>query len=206
VNVCVFTGSNYGRRPTYSDAARSLGHSLGERGFGLIYGGASVGLMGVVADAALAAGGRVVGVLPKALADLELAHQGLTELHIVSSMHERKSTMAELSDCFIALPGGLGTLEETFEALTWAQLGFHDKPVGLLNTDGYFNDLLCFLDSMVAELFVKPVHRDMLIVAEDPRELIERMTRASVPRSSKWIDDPPVSPTSATVMTQRRST
>src|SRR3546814_750650 len=154
MRLCVFCGSSDGARPAYRDAAHALGKALADAGIGLVYGGAAVGLMGAVADGALARGGEVMGVLPRSLADRELAHPGLTQLHVVGSMHERKAMMAKLSDGFIALPGGLGTFEELFEIWTWAQLGYHRKPVALLNVDGYYDGLLSFLDHPVREAFV----------------------------------------------------
>src|ERR1051325_8659898 len=153
--LCVFTGSSSGARAAYAEAARELGTLLARRGIGLVYGGARVGLMGAVADAVLAAGGEAIGVIPQALVAKEVAHTGLTALHVVESMHARKAMMSDLSDGFIALPGGWGTLEELFEVLTWAQLGLHRKPTGLLNVDGYFDGLLAFLTHTVAEAFVR---------------------------------------------------
>ena len=167
--VCVFCGSNAGARSVYTEAAREVGRAIAERGLRLVYGGASVGLMGALADAALGAGGEVIGVMPRALIEREIEHKGLTELHEVASMHERKALMADLSDAFLALPGGAGTLEEVFEVWTWAQLGHHRKPVGLLNAGGYFDLLIAFLDHQRREKFVRPEHRDMLIVESRPR-------------------------------------
>lgn len=164
-----------GSNPAYAEAARSLAQILVQNGITLVYGGASVGIMGQLADAALAAGGDVIGVMPQALVDREVSHLNLSELIVVDSMHERKATMAELSDGFIALPGGLGTLEELFEVLTWAQLRFHSKPCGLLNTNGYFDQLIAFLDHSVSEKFVKPVHREMLLISNDPSSLLTAM-------------------------------
>lgn len=175
MNVCVFCGSSDGRAPSYKHAAAELGHALAQRNNQLVYGGASVGLMGSVADAALAENGKVIGVLPQSLADRELAHPGLTELHIVDSMHTRKARMAELADCFIALPGGIGTLEEVFEVWTWAQLGFHNKPLGLLNLNGYYDDLIRFLDHVTAEHFVATSQRDRLLVDQTPAGLLSQL-------------------------------
>jgi uncharacterized protein (TIGR00730 family) len=183
----VFCGSNGGGRPAYRDTALALGAALADAGIGLVYGGASVGLMGAVADGALARGGEVIGVLPRALADRELAHPGLTALHVVASMHERKAMMAELSDGFVALPGGLGTFEELFEIWTWAQLGYHRKPVAVLNVEGYYDGLLGFLDHTVREAFVKPAHRDALIVDREIATLLEAMRRYAAPTTPKWI-------------------
>jgi hypothetical protein len=186
--VCVFCGSNAGDRPAYAEAARALAELLALRGLTLIYGGGSVGLMGVLADAALSAGGRVVGVLPGHLSRREIAHAGLTELHIVSSMHERKALMAARADAFIALPGGLGTMEELFEVLTWGQLGLHRKPCALLNVDGYFDRMIGFLDQSVARGFVQPRHRDMLLVEPDPARLLERIATYTAPAVEQWLD------------------
>ncbi len=188
MNICVFTGSSSGRNDSYKQAAEQLGTELARREIGLVYGGASVGLMGVVADAALNNGGKVIGVLPQSLADLEIAHQQLTELRIVTSMHERKAQMADLSDAFIALPGGIGTLEETFEVWTWSQLGIHNKPIGLLNVAGFYNGLESFLDHLVAEAFVKPVHRRILLSDSEPESLVDKLIAAEVPTIGKWID------------------
>ncbi len=185
--LCVFCGSSSGDAPAYTAAARALGTALARRGIGLVYGGASVGLMGAVADAALEAGGDVIGVMPEALAKKELAHAGLTELRIVASMHERKALMAELSDGFIALPGGLGTLEELFEVWTWAQLGYHAKPCALLNVAGFYDPLIAFLDGVVAHRFLKPAHRAMLVVTDDSDDLLDRLATYQPPDVGKWI-------------------
>jgi len=173
--VCVYCGSSSGRRPEYSYAARSLAKALISRGIGLVYGGAGIGIMGEIADAVLAGGGQVIGVIPQMLADKEVAHDGLTELKIVGSMHERKQVMMDLSDGFIALPGGLGTQEELFEVLTWSQLGLHTKPCGLLNVEGYYDKLCSFLDHAVEEQFVKSHHREMLLVEQSPEKLLTLM-------------------------------
>jgi hypothetical protein len=186
-SVCVYCGSSPGRRPEYGEAARRLGAELAARGLGLVYGGSSVGLMKVVADAVLARGGRVTGVIPEALVRKEIAHRGLTELHVTASMHERKTRMAELSDAFVALPGGLGTLEELFEAWTWGQLGLHAKPCGLLNVAGYWDGLTSFLDLSVAEGFVKAANRAMLVVSDDPADLLDRFGVWRPPAVPKWI-------------------
>jgi len=186
-SLCVYCGSSIGRTPTYAEHARALGRAFAQRGIRLVYGGASVGIMGVVADAALAAGGEVIGVIPAALADKEIAHHGLTQLHVTKSMHERKALMADLSDGFIALPGGIGTLEEIFEILTWAQLGFHEKPCALLNVDGYYDALTAFLDHTVAEAFVQPLHRSMLIVESDADVLLDRFANYIAPAVKKWV-------------------
>jgi uncharacterized protein (TIGR00730 family) len=187
--LCVFCGSSTGRRAVYSDSARRLGAALVSRGWGLVYGAGDIGLMGVLADAALQAGGEVIGVIPQALVDREVAHPGLTQQHIVSTMHERKALMADLADAFVALPGGYGTCDEFFEVLTWAQLGMHAKPIGLLNTAGYFNSLLAWLDHMVNEGFVRPDHRQLLLTADEPLKLLDLLQSyrpATVP--TKWIN------------------
>lgn len=186
--ICVFCGSSAGDRPEFSAAARRLGATLAGRDLGLVYGGASVGLMGVLADAALAAGGEVIGVIPAALVSKEIAHSGLSELVVVDSMHQRKARMAELADGFIALPGGMGTMEETFEVLTWAQLGIHQKPCALLNAAGYFSPLLSFLDSAVQRGFLRRQHRDMLLVSSDPDELLDSCAAYRPVEMAKWLD------------------
>ncbi len=173
--VCVYCGSSSGRRPEYGYAARSLAKVLTLRGIGLVYGGASVGIMGEIADAVLAGGGEVIGVIPQSLVDKEVAHDRLTELKVVGSMHERKAVMMDLSDGFIALPGGLGTQEELFEVLTWSQLDFHKKPCGLLNVEGYYDKLCSFLDHAVEEQFVKMHHRETLLVENSPEKLLSLM-------------------------------
>lgn len=186
--LCVFAGSSAGADPVYLDAARTLGHALATRGLVVVYGGAKVGLMGAMADAALAGGGRVVGVIPEALVAKEIAHAGLTALHVVDSMHTRKAMMAELSDAFVALPGGWGTLEELFEVLTWGQLGLHRKPCGLLNVDGYFDGLLRFLDDTVARGFVRPEYLKMIAVDTTADGLLDRLAIAQPPAVTKWIE------------------
>lgn len=165
-SLCVFCGSSFGNQPNFKDMAHELGKSLARQKITLIYGGASIGLMGELADAALAEGGKVVGVMPEQLVAREVSHTGLSDLIVVQDMHERKAKMAELADGFIALPGGLGTLEELFEVLTWAQLRFHEKPCGLLNVQGYYDFLLRFLDNAVSSEFIRPPHREMLLVSE----------------------------------------
>lgn len=187
-SVCVFCGSSTGRDPVYTANAEGLGRRLAEEGTTLVYGGASVGTMGAIARAALDAGGRVVGVIPANLDRVELAAEGLTELHRVGSMHERKALMAELADGFVALPGGLGTLEETAEIATWSQLGLHTKPLGLLNTAGFYDGLLGFLDHATAEGFVRPEHRSLLLAADDPAALLGRMRAWSPATAPKWVD------------------
>jgi uncharacterized protein (TIGR00730 family) len=173
--VCVFCGSKHGRRPEYTEAARAMGAALAARGIGLVYGGGRVGLMGVIADAVLDAGGEAVGVIPDHMSDREIAHYGLTDLRVVGSMHQRKALMYELSDGFVALPGGLGTLEELFEITTWSQLGLHAKPTGLLDVDGFYTPLVRFLDQLVTEGFVTERHRRLLRVAAKPPDLLARL-------------------------------
>jgi uncharacterized protein (TIGR00730 family) len=186
--LCVFCGSAAGARPEYAGAAREVAAELARRRLGLVYGGGSVGLMGVLADAALAAGVEVIGVIPRPLASRELAHTGLTELRLVDSMHERKATMASLVDGFIALPGGFGTLEETLEILTWSQLGIHRKPVGVLNTAGYYDSLVRFLGHAVDEGFLRRDYLDLFLVAGAPAELLDCLTSwrpPAIPRA--WL-------------------
>jgi uncharacterized protein (TIGR00730 family) len=173
--LCVFCGSKHGVRPAYREAARAMGEALVAGGIALVYGGGRVGLMGVVADAVLDAGGEVTGVIPEAMSDREIAHSGLTDLHIVKTMHERKALMYNLSEGFVALPGGLGTLEELFEITTWSQLGLHAKPTGLLDVAGFYSPLVAFLDQLVSEGFVSRRHRGLLRVAADPVELLGRL-------------------------------
>ena len=186
--ICVYCGSSPGENTLYRDMAQQLGQVLVEKKLGLVYGGASVGLMGRVADSVLAGGGAVTGVIPRAFAS-RVSHRGLTELHIVESMHERKTMMFELSDAFIALPGGFGTLEEILEILTWAQLGIHAKPCGLIDVGGYFDPLLLFLDNAVSSGFIRREHRDMLLVAKTPEGLLQQMESYSVPAIVKWVED-----------------
>jgi uncharacterized protein (TIGR00730 family) len=186
-SVCVYCGSNPGRLPAYAEAARRLGAELVERGLGLVYGGASVGVMAVLADTVLQLGGHVTGVIPEALVRREVAHSRLSQLRVTGTMHERKTLMAELADGFVALPGGIGTLEEVFEAWTWAQLGLHGKPCGLLNVAGYFDGLIAFLDHAVSEGFVKEPHRSMLVVSDDPADLLDRFEAYEAPAVRKWI-------------------
>jgi uncharacterized protein (TIGR00730 family) len=186
--VCVFAGSSAGTRADYQAAAVDLGRVLAARGIGLVYGGAQVGLMGVVADAVLANGGQVIGVIPQAIAAKEIAHTGLTDLRVVSSMHERKALMAELSDGFVALPGGWGTLDEMFEILTWAQLGIHQKPCGLLNVHRYFDRLLAFLEHSMDEGFVRREYQSMLAVSASPGALLDALNVQKPARVEKWID------------------
>ena len=185
--VCVFCGSSAGTRPVYAEAARAMGRTLAERGTGLVYGGGRVGLMGEVADAVLAAGGEVTGVIPRGLMEREVGHRGLTSLEVVGTMHERKARMADLADGFVALPGGYGTLDELCEVLTWSQLGIHAKPCGVLNVEGYFDALLALFDHSVAEGFVRPAHRALVLEGAEPGELLDRMAAFSAPSTEKWI-------------------
>jgi uncharacterized protein (TIGR00730 family) len=186
--LCVFSGSSPGGHPDYIQAAERLGRALVADGVGLVYGGAHVGLMGAIADAVLDAGGEAVGVIPQALVDREIAHTGLTDLRVVGSMHERKALMAELADGFVALPGGMGTLEELFEVYTWTQLGLYAKPLGLLDVRGYYAKLVAFLDHAVTESFVTPENREMLVVEQGAEALLEAFRRWRPPARSKWID------------------
>jgi len=185
--VCVFCGSSSGARAEYAHAAAETGELIARRGLGLVFGGGHVGLMGVVADAALRAGGAVVGVITRALKDREVAHDALTELHVVRTMHERKALMATLADAFLVLPGGIGTLEEFFEVWTWGQLGEHAKPVGLLNAGGYYDGLVRFLDTAQAEGFLKGKHRHMLIVGDTPAAVLDAFANYEPPTVGKWI-------------------
>jgi uncharacterized protein (TIGR00730 family) len=175
--VCVFCGSATGHDAVYAAGARSLGEALARRGLGLVFGGGHIGLMGVLADALLQSGGEAIGVIPQALVDRELAHTGLTELRVVQTMHQRKALMADLADCFVALPGGYGTADELFEILTWAQLGIHAKPIGLLNQAGFFDPLLAWIDRTVAEGFLRPSHRRLLLQATSPDDLLDGLSR-----------------------------
>lgn len=187
-SICVFCGSNIGIRDSYAQSARLLGATLIRRGVGLVYGGGRVGLMGILADTLLEKGGEVIGVIPQALVAKEVAHQGLTKLHVVASMHERKALMAELADGFVALPGGLGTFDELFEIFTWAQLGLHRKPIGVLNVEGYFDPLLKLIDHSSAEGFIRPEHRQLLVTATHPEELLDMMAAHHPSVLPKWID------------------
>jgi uncharacterized protein (TIGR00730 family) len=187
--VCVYCGSSPGNRAAFAVAAAGLGQLLAREGIGVVYGGASVGLMGIVADAALASGGEVIGVLPDKLFEREVAHAGLTELHTVGSMHERKALMSELADAFVALPGGYGTIEEVVEAVTWTQLGIHAKPVGLLDVDGYFEHLVAFLDRAVTDGLLRPESRSLLVCDDEPARLLERL-RTGPPPPVEWTDPP----------------
>ncbi|MDB5350028.1 MAG: hypothetical protein JWN86_1275 [Planctomycetota bacterium] len=187
--LCVFCGSQKGVRPIYSAFARRVGEALARDGLGLVYGGGRVGLMGVVADAALAAGGVVVGVIPEPLSSKEIAHDALSELIVVPGMHERKALMARRSRGFLAMPGGVGTFEEFFEILTWAVLGLHRKPIGLLNVDGYYDPLIGLVDHAVAEGFVRPEHRELVLVSDDPEGLVSRLATTVPPAAGPtWVD------------------
>ncbi len=185
--VCVFCGSARGTNPAYSAAARTLGQLLAERGLELVFGAGHIGLMGVLADAVIAAGGQTIGVIPRAMVDRELAHTGLAQLHVVDTMHERKALMADLADAFIALPGGFGTADELFEILTWAQLGIHQKPVGVINIAGFFDPLLAWLNRTVTDGFLRPQHRRLLIEAATVEELLERLCQF-VPIETQGIE------------------
>ena len=175
ISLCVYCGSRPGELPAYADAARAVGREIGRRGWRLVYGGGRAGLMGVVADAALQAGAAVVGVIPRSLMEREVGHIGLTELHVVETMHQRKTMMAERSDAFLALPGGIGTFEELFEVWTWRQLGYHDKPIGLLNVAGYYDALMAFLQHGLHQGFMAAAQSDLLQVGSDPLALVERL-------------------------------
>ena len=187
-SLCVYCGSNRGSRPEYAELARRLGTLLARRGITLVYGAGNIGLMGIAADAAMAAGGKVVGVIPRALMEKEVAHHGLSELIVVNDMHERKLTMATRADGFIALPGGIGTLEELFETWTWLQLGFHGKPIALLDVAGYYASLVAFLDHMVGERFLMPAQRELLITDTDPEAVLDRMSAFAAPDTDKWYE------------------
>lgn len=186
--ICVFCGSNGGARPLYRTIAQQMGACLAKRQLALVYGGGNVGLMGTIADAVLLAGGEVIGVIPEALMEKELAHTGLTELHVVKSMHERKALMVELADGFVALPGGFGTFEEFCEVLTWAQLGFHQKPCGLLNVDGYYDALIALFNHAEQERFVPAEHRSLVLESSDPTDLLDQMARYQPAIVEKWIE------------------
>jgi len=185
--LCVFCGSSHGANPAYAEAAKNLGGEFARRGIALVYGGGNVGLMGVIADGVLAAGGEVIGVIPEALMAKELGHRGIQDLRVVKTMHERKAMMAELADGFIAMPGGIGTFEEFFEIVTWAQLGFHAKPCALLNVNGFYDPLLRLVDHAIEERFVKASQRQILIVDPEINALLHRMEHQHVPVEPKWI-------------------
>ncbi|WP_345246494.1 TIGR00730 family Rossman fold protein [Pigmentiphaga soli] len=185
-SVCVYCGASAGNQPWYAELAREFGATLARRGLGLVYGGGSVGLMGELADAALAAGGKVTGVIPQQLWDREIGHRGLTEMFVVASMHARKARMVELSDAFVALPGGYGTLDELFEVLTWQQIGYHHKPVGLLNANGYYDSLIAFARHAHSQGFVRAVHLDALIVDTEIGRLLDRLENARPVQVDRW--------------------
>ena len=188
-SICVYCGSSFGTKPIYAEAAKAFGEALVAAGCSLVYGGGRVGLMGALADAVLAAGGRAIGVIPKLLVDKEIGHEGLTELHVVPDMHERKKMMADLADGFVALPGGAGTLEELFEVYTWAQLGYHAKPIGLLNVDGYYAPLAAMLAHTVGEGFMQRTYLDILKMGSEPAALIETMRQYRPPARDKWATE-----------------
>ncbi len=185
--LCVFCGSNPGADPTYAENARRMGQILANRGITAVYGGGRVGLMGALADAVLEAGGKAIGIIPEALKRREVAHEGLTELHVVRTMHERKQLMADLSDGFVAMPGGFGTFEEFCEVLTWSQLGLHTKPCGLLNVKGYYTGLLALFDHALAEQLLHPRNRAMVIAEPEPKALLDAMLRYRAPAVEKWL-------------------
>ncbi|HZS95728.1 MAG TPA: TIGR00730 family Rossman fold protein [Terriglobales bacterium] len=185
--LCVFCGANFGRRPTYRQAAERVGELLAQRGITLVYGGGNVGLMGALADAALAGGGRVVGVIPRALAEKEIAHTGLSEMHVVGSMHERKALMADLADAFLSLPGGFGTWDEFCEALTWSQLGLQKKACAFLNVEGYYDALLALTERAAEDGFIREEHRKLLLVDGDAEMLLDRLENYDVPFVPKWV-------------------
>ena len=186
--LAVYMAANHGSHPKYGEMAAALGHELGCRGIALVYGGGNVGLMGVIADAVIAAGGEAIGVIPEALVAKELAHHGCSTLHVVRTMHERKAKMADLSDGFIAMPGGFGTFDEIFEMLTWGQLGYHAKPCGFLNAAGYYDALFDFLDQCADARFITKVHREMILAHQQPEQLLRAMANFKAPDQAKWID------------------
>jgi hypothetical protein len=185
--ICVFCGSQVGHRDVYRQVTEELAEQLVQRGYGLVYGGGRVGLMGVLADAVLVAGGEVIGVIPEAMVARELAHSGVNNMHVVTSMHARKARMVDLADAFIALPGGYGTLEELFEIITWAQLGIHQKPIGLLNVGGYFDVLTTFVEQAIVEGFVREEHRQLTVVADAPAALLDALAQHTLPQVSPWL-------------------
>jgi uncharacterized protein (TIGR00730 family) len=188
-NIGVFCASSVGARPEYAAAARAFGATLAANGVGLVFGGGCVGLMGIVADATLEAGGRAIGVIPRVLVEREIAHRGVTTLHVVESMHERKQLMADLADAFVLLPGGFGSWDEFCEVVTWAQLGIHRKPLGVLDVGGYYEPLFAMMDRAVAEGFVSAVHRDRIVVDADQNHLLERLRTAPRPNEVKWVSE-----------------
>lgn len=186
--VCVYCGSSFGVNPIHSEAAKAFGRALVAANLGLVYGGGKVGLMGVIADTVMAEGGRAIGVIPELLVNKEVGHDGLSELHVVPDMHQRKKMMADLSDAFVALPGGAGTLEELFEVYTWAQLGYHHKPVGVLNIDGFYDPLIALLKHTVSEGFMRQKYYDLLQIDSDPAALIAKIAQYHAPAQDKWAD------------------
>jgi uncharacterized protein (TIGR00730 family) len=189
MRICVYLGSSPGNSPVYRNAAEQFGNLLASRGIGLVYGGGMVGLMGVIADAVCAAGGEVIGVIPEALRAREHDHQGISELHVVQTMHERKALMAKLADGFVTLPGGIGTFEEMFEAWCWSQLGYHQKPCGLLDVNGFYSKMSSFIDHVVEEGFLQPRHRAMLLIEKEPEALLDRMAQYLAPPTEHWLGD-----------------
>jgi len=187
--ICVFCGSKMGINPRFLETAIQLGRVLAERRLDLVYGGASIGLMGAVADSVMAGGGKAVGVIPEAMASKEVAHDGLTEMHVVSSMHERKSMMARLADAFVALPGGFGSFEELLEMITWAQLGIHQKPVGILNVSGYYDPLIQLFERAIEEDFIRPSNRQLFLVDQEPDRLIQTLLTHKLPEVKRWITE-----------------
>ncbi len=187
--ICVFCGSKTGSEPLFLEMAIRLGQVLAERGLDLVYGGASIGLMGAVADSVIAGGGKVVGVIPEAMSSKEVAHDGLTEMHVVSSMHERKSMMARLADAFVALPGGFGSFEELLEMITWAQLGIHRKPVGILNVSGYYDPLIQLFERAIEEGFIKPRNRQLFVIEREPDRLLQTLVAHRLPEVKRWITE-----------------
>lgn len=190
-NICIFCGSNTGKGAAYVDAARAMVRTIAAAGHRIVFGGGKVGLMGVVAETALASGAYVIGVTPRRLLEHEVVHTGLSELHVADSMHERKVMMASKADAFVVLPGGMGTFDEMFEILTLTQLGVHEKPCGLLNVSGFYSPLMAFLDRAVEERFVRAEHRDMIVVDDDPAQLLQRLESWKLPHVSKWMDRKP---------------
>ena len=187
-SICIYCGSSAGNKPEYQSMARQVGRTLAEQNLTLVYGGGSVGLMGITADACLEAGGKVIGIIPQKLMDKEVGHKSLTEMHVVADMHTRKAKMVELSDGFIAMPGAYGTLDEVFEALTWAQLGYHQSPVALLNVGGFYDGLLQFLDRAAGDQFLRPMHRQMLLVGTEIKPLLDQMRAHEPINADKWLD------------------
>lgn len=189
MRLCVFCGSKSGDDPAFMEGAIALGHEMARRGIEMVYGGGRVGMMGTIADAVMEAGGDAIGVIPRALRKLELAHPGISQLHVVGSMHERKKVMADLSDGFITLPGGFGTMEEFFETVTWSLLGIHHKPCGIVNTAGYFDPLLELIDGFISHSFASAEHRRLIVADDDPIRLLDRIIDYRPPRLMEWIDD-----------------